>query len=87
MPDLGVLVGAPGTTMAGLFTTNRVAAAPVVVGRDRLGGTPRAVLVNSGQANAATGARGIADAVEDHGRRRRAAGPGARWRCCPARPA
>jgi glutamate N-acetyltransferase / amino-acid N-acetyltransferase len=61
-PDLGLLVGAPGTTMAGLFTTNRVAAAPVIVGRDRLGGTPRAVLVNSGQANAATGARGIADA-------------------------
>jgi glutamate N-acetyltransferase/amino-acid N-acetyltransferase len=60
--DLGLLVGAPGTTSAGLFTTNRVVAAPVVVGRERLGGAPRAVLVNSGQANAATGARGIADA-------------------------
>ena len=28
-PDLGLLVGDPGTTVAGLFTTNRVAAAPV----------------------------------------------------------
>jgi glutamate N-acetyltransferase / amino-acid N-acetyltransferase len=61
-PDLGLLVGRPGTAAAGLFTTNRVAAAPVVLGRERLGGAPRAVLVNSGQANAATGARGLADA-------------------------
>jgi glutamate N-acetyltransferase/amino-acid N-acetyltransferase len=49
--------------MAGLFTTNRLAAAPVILGRERLSsGAPRAVLVNSGQANAATGARGLADA-------------------------
>jgi glutamate N-acetyltransferase/amino-acid N-acetyltransferase len=27
-PDLGLLVGQPGTTVAGMFTTNRVAAAP-----------------------------------------------------------
>jgi glutamate N-acetyltransferase / amino-acid N-acetyltransferase len=62
LPDLGLLAGEPGTAAAGLFTTNRVAAAPVVLGRERLAGAPRAVLVNSGQANAATGARGIADA-------------------------
>ncbi len=30
-PDLGLLVGDPGTTVAGLFTTNRVAAAPVCI--------------------------------------------------------
>jgi glutamate N-acetyltransferase / amino-acid N-acetyltransferase len=65
LPDLGLLVGEPGTTVAGLFTTNRVAAAPVVLARQRLaGGRARAVLVNSGQANAATGDRGLEDAVK-----------------------
>lgn len=64
LPDLGLLVGDPGTTAAALFTTNAVAAAPVGVGRDRLArGRLRAVLVNSGQANAATGSRGVDDAV------------------------
>ena len=63
LPDLGLLVGDPGTTAAALFTTNAVAAAPIEVGRDRLArGRLRAVLVNSGQANAATGPRGIDDA-------------------------
>ena len=64
LPDLGLLVGDPGTTAAALFTTNAVAAAPVEVGRDRLArGRVRAVLVNSGQANAATGSRGVEDAL------------------------
>jgi glutamate N-acetyltransferase/amino-acid N-acetyltransferase len=62
-PDLGLLIGVPGTTAAGVFTTNRVQAAPVRLSRSRLArGRARAVLVNSGQANAATGARGDADA-------------------------
>ncbi|MGZ4129629.1 MAG: bifunctional glutamate N-acetyltransferase/amino-acid acetyltransferase ArgJ [Actinomycetota bacterium] len=62
-PDIGLLVGDEGTTAAGLFTTNRVAAAPVGLSRERLAlGGARAVLVNSGQANAATGERGHADA-------------------------
>ncbi len=62
-PDLGLLVGEPGTTVAGLFTTNRVAAAPVHLSRARIAsGRGRAVIVNSGQANAATGERGDADA-------------------------
>jgi glutamate N-acetyltransferase/amino-acid N-acetyltransferase len=61
--DLGLLVGDPGTTVAGLFTTNRVAAAPVHLTRASIAaGHGRAVIVNSGQANAATGARGDADA-------------------------
>jgi len=64
LPDLGLLVGEPGTTAAALFTTNAVVAAPIEVGRDRLArGRIRAVLVNSGQANAATGPRGIDDAL------------------------
>jgi len=61
--DFALLIGDPGTTAAGLFTTNAFAAAPVVLSRERLGGgAARAVLVNSGQANAATGPRGAADA-------------------------
>lgn len=61
-PDLALLIGDPGTTVGGLFTTNRVAAAPVryckeVLSADR----GRALVVNSGQANAATGERGEAD--------------------------
>ena len=63
LPDLGLLVGDPGTAAAGVFTTNRVSAAPVRLSRARLAlGAPRAVVVNSGQANAATGAQGDADA-------------------------
>jgi glutamate N-acetyltransferase / amino-acid N-acetyltransferase len=64
LPDLGLLVGDVGTRVAGLFTTNRVAAAPVLLARERLAvDGVRAVLVNSGQANAATGERGMRDAV------------------------
>lgn len=62
-PDLALLVGVPGTTATGLFTTNIAAAAPVGIARERLvKGGGRAVLVNSGQANAATGERGERDA-------------------------
>lgn len=62
--DLGLLVGDPGTAAAALFTTNAVGAAPVQVGRDRVArGHVRALLVNSGQANAATGLRGVEDAL------------------------
>ena len=62
-PDLGLLLGDPGTTAAGVFTTNRVSAAPVRLTRELLvAGHGRGVIVNSGQANAATGERGDADA-------------------------
>ena len=71
LPDLGLLLGEPGTTAAGLFTTNRVEAAPVALaGQHLASGSARAVLVNSGQANAATGERGSEDAVRGHRRRR-----------------
>jgi glutamate N-acetyltransferase/amino-acid N-acetyltransferase len=63
-PDLGLLVGDPGTTAAGLFTTNMVIAAPVALSQKHLAtGAPCGVLVNSGQANAATGSRGDEDAA------------------------
>jgi glutamate N-acetyltransferase/amino-acid N-acetyltransferase len=55
-------VAAGGATAAALFTTNRVVAAPVEVGRAALlatGGRVRAVVVNSGNANCATGRAGI----------------------------
>jgi glutamate N-acetyltransferase / amino-acid N-acetyltransferase len=51
-----------GASAAALFTTNRVVAAPVEVGRAGLlasGGRVRAILVNSGNANCATGRAGI----------------------------
>jgi glutamate N-acetyltransferase / amino-acid N-acetyltransferase len=58
--DLAVVVGPPGTVAAGAFTTNVVVAAPVVWSRARLAASPdaRAVVVNSGNANACTGPAG-----------------------------
>ena len=48
---------------AGMFTANRVQAAPVVVSKEHLErAQPHAVVINSGNANAATGEQGIADA-------------------------
>src|SRR5215470_11266653 len=61
-PDLALAVAPDGASAAALFTTNRVAAAPVHVGREHLKrsrGTLRALLVNSGNANCATGKAGM----------------------------
>ena len=61
-PDLALVEIAGGASAAALFTRNRVAAAPVEVGRASLrasGGRVRAVVVNSGNANCATGSAGI----------------------------
>jgi glutamate N-acetyltransferase/amino-acid N-acetyltransferase len=61
-PDLALVEAANGASAAALFTTNRVVAAPVEVGRASLlatGGRVRAVVVNSGNANCATGHSGI----------------------------
>ena len=60
-PDLACLVAAEGTTAAALFTSNLVAAAPVHVGRAHLlmNAGVRAVVVNSGNANCATGEHGM----------------------------
>jgi glutamate N-acetyltransferase/amino-acid N-acetyltransferase len=60
-PDLGLVVADPGTTAAAVFTKNRVVAAPVEIGRVCLvasRGRARAVIVNSGNANCATGNHG-----------------------------
>ena len=68
-PDLALVVNdGPLDTAAGVFTTNRVVAAPVVWSRRLLtgqeGGRPghaRAVVLNSGSANACTGEQGLRD--------------------------
>jgi glutamate N-acetyltransferase / amino-acid N-acetyltransferase len=67
-PDLALIVSdAPTTYAAGLFTTNLAKAAPVLVSQRHLAageGTVRAVVTNSGCANACTGPQGLADAEE-----------------------
>lgn len=64
-PDVGLLVCDTLATAAAVFTLNKVVAAPVVIGRKHIaGGRLRAVIVNSGCANACTGARGMRDAQQ-----------------------
>ncbi|MBZ5650061.1 MAG: bifunctional glutamate N-acetyltransferase/amino-acid acetyltransferase ArgJ [Acidobacteriia bacterium] len=61
-PDLALVQACQGTTAAAVFTKNRVVAAPLKVGRASLTasrGRVRAVIVNSGNANCATGQAGI----------------------------
>ena len=61
--DLALLYSAVPAVAAGVFTTNRVKAAPVVLTMERIkSGSARAVLANSGSANACTGRRGLQDA-------------------------
>ena len=62
-PDLALVAGDGYCVGAGMFTANRVQAAPVVVSKEHLErAQPQAVVINSGNANAATGVQGIADA-------------------------
>ena len=65
-PDLALIYSEVEAIAAGIFTTSQVRAACVDYCRDRLQAKPsaRAILVNAGQANAATGAAGVADAEE-----------------------
>ncbi len=62
--DLLLVVLDPGAVVAGVFTRNRFCAAPVVVAKEHLaaGAGARALVVNTGNANAGTGADGIARA-------------------------
>jgi glutamate N-acetyltransferase / amino-acid N-acetyltransferase len=62
--DLAIVRSVPLATGAAMWTQNRVLAAPVVVSKRHLEHTePQAVVINSGIANAATGAQGEADAI------------------------
>src|SRR5215813_13229037 len=61
--DLALIVSDRPAACAGIFTQNRVAAAPVQLCRERLpGADARGVVICSGNANACTGAKGVADA-------------------------
>ena len=62
--DVSLIVSDRDATGVGVYTQNRVVAAPVTLDRER---TPsqeiRAVVINSGNANACTGAQGMQDAI------------------------
>ncbi len=61
--DLLLMTLAEGASASGVFTQNRFCAAPVQVAKEHLAtGSPRALLVNTGNANAGTGEAGIAGA-------------------------
>jgi len=63
--DLGLLLAAAPIPTAGVFTRNRVQAAPVILDRQRIrSGLCRAIIVNSGNANCCTGEKGIRDATD-----------------------
>jgi len=63
--DLALIVSERPATVAGMFTTNQVCAAPVKICVERVKrGTAQVVVVNSGNANACTGKQGMADARE-----------------------
>lgn len=66
LPDLALILSEVDAISAGVFTTNQVCAAPVEYCRQRLQAkaSTRAILVNAGQANAATGEQGRNDSLE-----------------------
>ncbi len=62
-PDVAILYSQEPASCAALFTTNKFCAAPVLLGREVLKkGRARAVVINSGNANAATGEQGMENA-------------------------
>jgi glutamate N-acetyltransferase/amino-acid N-acetyltransferase len=62
-PDVGLLVCDRPATAAAVFTTNKVFAAPVKIGREHIrSGRLRGIVVNAGNANACTGRQGEKDA-------------------------
>ena len=62
--DLLVMRLAPGTTVAGVFTQNRFCAAPVLIAKKNLKNEVRALVVNTGNANAGTGDDGLKRAAQ-----------------------
>jgi glutamate N-acetyltransferase/amino-acid N-acetyltransferase len=62
--DLGLIYSEVPANVAGLFTCNRIQAAPVLLDRERIqSGICQAIIANSGNANCCTGTQGIHDAV------------------------
>ncbi len=65
--DLALIYSEKEASVAGVFTKNKVKAAPVLVSQAHIGmneGKARAIVVNSGNANACTGNRGIEDSIK-----------------------
>jgi glutamate N-acetyltransferase/amino-acid N-acetyltransferase len=63
--DLALIVSESPATVAGMFTTNQICAAPVKICVERVKkGAAQVVVVNSGNANACTGRQGLRDARE-----------------------
>ena len=64
LPDVALVVAPEAWAVAGVFTLSNLPAAPVRLCRERLARSPRmrSLVINSGNANAITGARGDADA-------------------------
>ena len=61
--DLALIYSEKDSTAAGVFTTNKVKAGPVVITKEHiLGGKARAIIANAGNANACNGEKGIDDA-------------------------
>ncbi|MDG9883290.1 bifunctional glutamate N-acetyltransferase/amino-acid acetyltransferase ArgJ [Pseudomonas sp. GD04058] len=60
--DVVVMRCAEGSSVAGVFTLNAFCAAPVIIAKQRVQGTVRYLLTNTGNANAGTGAPGLAAA-------------------------
>src|SRR6267142_2613763 len=61
-PDLALALAPDGASAAAMFTRNQIVAAPVTVGREHLRraqGLMRALIVNAGNANCATGKQGL----------------------------
>ncbi|MGC3990926.1 MAG: bifunctional ornithine acetyltransferase/N-acetylglutamate synthase [Chthoniobacteraceae bacterium] len=62
--DLALIASEAPATVAGMFTTNQVCAAPVKLCVEHVkNGTAQAIVVNSGNANACTGKTGVRDAT------------------------
>lgn len=63
IPDLGLIYSETPATVAGVFTRNKIQAAPVLLSKPRVAsGSTRAVIANAGNANCCTGSQGMDDA-------------------------
>jgi glutamate N-acetyltransferase/amino-acid N-acetyltransferase len=63
--DLSLIFSQREAVSVGVFTTNKVRAAPVILSQERIKkGSIRAIITNTGYANACTGAQGLNDAIQ-----------------------
>ena len=64
LPDLTIIVSDVQAVCAGMFTSNRIKGAPVLVSRENVkSGAARAIIANSGNANVCNGEEGLAAAM------------------------